>query len=143
MGRGDLELWVAPNSPAFSPPPGAWSKLPCPDVLFLSGSAGMRGNRHSLLSLCPPNRYPHLGIKTPNALGVPGECTPSAGHPGAMASWRVVLCPQGWLLLNSSRCTWGRGRGGPQGLTFRFRKGSPDVCENPWFLNADIKSKLK
>lgn len=95
-----------------------------------------------------PTLFPYPGSKPqmPWESQVAGEGTPSVGCQGAVMSCRVALCPQWWLPLNSSHCTWeeeGPVTRPPQPPNSVREARNPDVCENPWFLNVIIKSKSK
>lgn len=95
-----------------------------------------------------PTLFPYPGSKPqmPWESQVAGEGTPSVGCQGAVTSCRVALCPQWWLPLNSSHCTWEEEEPvtrPPQPPNSVREARNPDVCENPWFLNVIIKSKSK
>ena len=98
--------------------------------------------REPPLPVCAPKQVPHWGIKTPNALGLGRKYTLS-GVPGSCGKLERGALSAEVAAINSSHHTRGRGevqKARPSDSVRGARK--PDVCENPWFLNANMKSKL-
>lgn len=130
-----LPCWAGPSSQ-------------CSHILSLTSTAGAcSGNHYLLLNLSThspsPNHFPTWGSKPPMIGESRGTCT-CRRCLVAGANWRVVLCPSGQLLLNSSRCTKGAGEARSSQI-FWFRKSSQKsrCVRKPLVLKCQHQIQIK